>query len=307
MTNSKPKNQLSFARETLEVITVSHKVSSPSNEQELRVTSSPLRTLPNKYKKNNLDYDTYAHIYRCISILQEHILYFEINKINEDGIVEDLSKIRDIFKLMLDEGLNKLLVTYRLFEKFPEIEEKLRQDPKQRNIHGSLCKYPKDKWFSFPLEEVKSYISVLRNIESRYPKYEITDEEIEEYRTTINELIEAIKNANLPPDMKAKILRNLLEIKQMLDNIYAFSREDIEKEIIYSYYSWSQLDESHEVIRENKPKFLQLAQDVMKNIVSKIKDPSFLAETALRAILGTEIGEGVKQLPDIIDKFLPPK
>ena len=70
---------------------------------------------------------------------------------------------------------------------------------------------------------------------------------------------------------------------------------------------WNQFDESHKFIQENKPKFLHWAKDFMKNIVSKVKDPSFISETMLRSILGAEIGEGVKQLPDMIDKILPHK
>lgn len=44
----------------------------------------------------------------------------------------------------------------------------------------------------------------------------------------------------------------------------------------------------------------------MENIVSKMKDPSFISEMILRGILGTEIAEGVKHLPEVLDKILPP-
>jgi hypothetical protein len=272
MTNSQPKNQLSFVREILEFMYKFYE----DNGNFISVSF----ILEQYCENSSISLEPETLIYSCIHILQEHITYYQINNMSEDGSVENLIQIKEIFKDIFRVGLQG--------------QFSYNGDENVMNI------------FPTPMRDIKFHISILKKIESRYPKYEITDAEIEQYRTTINEMIEAIKNANLPPDVKSKIFKNLLEIKQMLDNIYAFSREDIEKEIIYNCTLWNQLDENNEFIQENKPKFLQWTKDFMNNIVSKIKDPNFMSETILRGILGAEIGAGMKHLPEIVEKILPP-
>ncbi|MDJ0579522.1 hypothetical protein [Crocosphaera sp.] len=289
MTNQKPKNQISFVRETLEIIKKHNSESvlaalqkryNISGKRNIRV----LHYLQNIRQDNEIKIflDPTTQIMSCIKILQEYINYLEVNKINEDGIVDDLTKIRNLFQETVHHGLYKKFTTY--------------QNVRKEQDNNS---------YTTPLEMIELYISILRKIESRYPKHEITEDELREYQETISDLLENIQKSNLQEYIKSKITKNILEIKQILDNIYSFSKDDIEKQIISNYYWWSQLDDNEEVIKENKSKFLQFATDFMNNIVSKMKDPIFISENLMRTLISSEVGEMAKKLPEFIDKINP--
>ncbi|MGK7956212.1 MAG: hypothetical protein AB4063_13335 [Crocosphaera sp.] len=289
MTKQKQKNQLSFVRETLEII-VKNNSQSVLRSLQQRYNYSGKRNITVLHYLQNIRQDNEIKIFLdpisqitiCIKILQEYISYLEVNKINEDGIIEDLRNIRNLFQETVHQGLYKQFTT-----------------------HQNVRKEQDNNSYTTPLEIIKLYISILRKIESRYPKHEITEDELKEYQQTISDLLENIQKSNLQEHIKSKITKNILEIKQILDNIYSFSKDDIEKQIISNYYWWSQLDDNEEVIKENKSKFLQFATDFMSNIVSKMKDPIFISENLMRTLISSEVGEIAKKLPEFIDKINP--
>ncbi|MGK7960527.1 hypothetical protein [Crocosphaera sp.] len=289
MSNNKPQNQLSFVRETLEIIK-QYNTESVLQALQKRYKTSSRNNIPLLHYLQNirddkgiiLPLDPITQINTCIKILQEYLIYLEANKISEKDIIDNLTEIRNCFEMIFHQGLSKKFKTYR-------------NDTRDQETNV----------FSIPLEHLKFYISILKQIEIRYPTYTIQEDELIQYQEIINELLDNIKKSNIQDNLKSKIIKNLLEIKQMLDNIYAFSCNDIEKQIISNYYWWSQLNDDDQGFQENRKKFLEFTKDFMNNIVSRIKDPTFISENLVRTLISAEVGEMVKKLPEFIDKINP--